>query len=160
MDVFGKIVGKMDPVFVEHNNNGNNASAWPLIATFDHDNHSYVLLQTGRHCITGFTCNFIEGNTVQLNPCISESEMRIVEAALGIIMALFIIRERHILNIYVPNLLESFFSAVNEVMNSNSKDKDILEEISLKSDFSVSEVLNILLELSSLLRKLDDNIVN
>ena len=152
--IFGKIIGEKNPVFVSFNSAGDIASAWPLVATFDHGNHnSYMLLETGRACITGFRFNYADDG-IHLDAHLSDEELKIVRIALGIIVTSLMCQEgisafEGVSPVKLSEL-KYFTSVVSEVMRCSSKDIDIIDEISLKSGLNVDEVICILLELSNM----------
>lgn len=152
--IYGKIIGEKNPVFVAFNSDGDIASAWPLVATFDHGKHnSYMLLETGRSCITGFRFNYADDG-IHLDAHLSDEELKIVRLALGIIVTSLIYQEEYCVFEKVSyetfSKLKYFTSVVFEVMRCNAKDFDIIEEISLMSGLSINEVVHILLELSNI----------
>ena len=160
MNLYGIIVGRKDPVFVACSSNEDISSVMPLIATFDHNEQHYMILETDKDCIAGFRCKYLDYG-IHLSGFLSDEESKIVRLALGMIVASLICQEGHSSFEGISNEklseLEYFTTVAYEVMQQNSKDTDIIEEISLKSGLNVDEVICILLELSNIWVETNDN---
>lgn len=152
--IYGKIIGDKNPVFVEFNSDSDITSVCPLVATFDHGKHSYILLETGNPRITGFRFDYTDAGIIHLDANLCDEELKIVKLALGIIVTSLIYQEEYCafenISYETFSKLKRFSSVVFEVMKCNAKDFDIIEEISRRSGSNLNEVVQILLELSNI----------
>ena len=150
--IYGKIIGEKNPVFVECNSERDITLSGPLIATFDHEDNSYIILNTGTD-ITGFRCNYANEG-IYLYVHLSYEESKVVRLALGIIVASLIYQEEYRVFQKVSyetySKLKDFTSVAFEVMRCKEKDFDIIAEISRRSGVDIDEVVHILLELSNI----------
>ncbi|MDO4485533.1 MAG: hypothetical protein Q4C46_02950 [Bacillota bacterium] len=154
MNIYGKIIGETEPVFIASGSQSDTNSGnvvWPIIATFDDDGCSYILLTDG-DIITGFKYKYIYGEDVILDTNISEREFIKIKVAYGI-LKVSIIKEYEYLDFKstsfkASKFFQRFIDVVKNVKDDIDNNFDIIGEIGSRMNLSEDKVLQLLLKIS------------